>query len=146
MSSETLADSNCLFGVLDESVPAHECTHGAHDPIADFFSVYDDLDIGREETLQLVEQTAGPIIDVVGVVRTVLIRDTQFVVIVEIVRCRDDADQTAEVVLPDPDDLFLAADPTVIVAIPTWSLTHRQSILENPSEVPGGDSQSPFST
>jgi hypothetical protein len=58
---------------------------------------------------------------------------------VQIVGCRDDADQTTEMVLPDPDDLLLSTHAPMIVPVAPRSFTHRQPIFENPCEVPGRD-------
>ncbi len=146
MSGKPFADGDGFFGVLDEPVPPHESTHRSHDSIADFLSVHDDLDIVGEETLELMEETARPLVDVVGVEGAMLVGDPQLVVIVQVVGCGDDADETTEVVLSDPDDFFLAAHPPVIVPVAPGSLAHCEAILENPGEVPGGDSQSPLSS
>lgn len=146
MSGEAFADSDRLFGILDEPVPSNEGAHRTHDAIADLFTVYDDFHVAREEPLEFVEQAARPLIDVVCVVGTVLVGDSQLVVVVQIMGCRNDADQTSEVVFPDPDDLFLSSDASMIVPVSTRPFTYRQPILENPCEVPGSDSQSPFSS
>lgn len=146
MASEPFSNGDGFLRVLDESVPANECTHRTHDAVTDLFTVNDDFDVVREEVLQFVEQSAGPIVDIVGVVGTVLVRHAQFVVIVQIVGCGDDADQAAEMVLPDPDDLLLSTHAAMIVPVAARSFTHRQPIFEDPCEVPGCDPQSPFSS
>ena len=146
MTRKAFSDGNGFLRILDEPVPANECTHRTHDAVTDFFAVNNDFDVVREQVLQLVEQTTCPIVDVVGVVGTVLVGHAQFVVIVEIVGRRDDADQAAEMVLPDPDDLLLSTDAAMIVPVAARSFTHRQPIFEDPCEVPGCDPQSPFSS
>ena len=146
MSGEPFSDGYGFLRILDEPVPANERAHRAHDAVTDFFAVNDDLDVVREQVLQLVEQPASPIVDVVGVERTVLVRHTQFVIVVQIVGCRDDADQATEMVLPDPDDLLLSTYAPMIVPVAPGPLTHSQPIFEDPCEVPGRDPQSPFSS
>lgn len=139
MSGKPFSDGDGFLGIFDEPVPANECAHRAHDAIADFFTVNDHFDVAREQVLQFVEEPSGPIVDIVGVDRAVLVRHAQFVVIVQIVGRGDDADQTAEVVLPDPDDLLLSTHASMVVPVAPRSFTHRQSILENPCEVSGRD-------
>jgi hypothetical protein len=52
-----------------------------------------------------------------------LIEHTEFVVIMQIVGGGDDADQTPELVLTNPDDLFLSANPTVVISVSTRAFT-----------------------
>ena len=75
-----------------------------------------------------------------------LIVDAEFVVVVQVVGSSDDADQTAKMVLPNPDDFLLAVNPAMIVPIATRTFAHSEAVFNNPCEVPGGNSQSPFSS
>jgi hypothetical protein len=51
MSSKSLANGDGFFGILDETIPPHEGRHGAHDSIAYFFAMNNDLDVvGQQST------------------------------------------------------------------------------------------------
>ena len=111
--------------------------------------MHDDFDIICQQLLEFFKQSASPLINffvVLIVERTVLIIDAEFVVVVQVVRSSDDADQTAKMVLPNPDDFLLAANPAMIVPIATRTFAHSEAVFNNPCEVPGGNSQSPFSS
>ena len=68
----------------------------------------------------------------------------EFVVVVQVVRCRDDADETPEPVLLQPDDLFLATDATVVVAVAARALAHGELVFHDPGEVAGCDAEGPL--
>src|SRR5207247_3419709 len=69
----------------------------------------------------------------------------QLVVGVEVVRRREQRHDPGEALLPDPDDLLLAPHPTVGSGIATGALADRQSVLDDPGEVPGDDPGGPLS-
>jgi hypothetical protein len=54
----------------------------------------------------------------------VLIIDIQLVVVMQVVRGRDDADQATEMVFSDPDDLFLTANSAMVIAIASGAFTY----------------------
>jgi len=68
------------------------------------------------------------------------VRHAELVVIVEIVRCGQDRYDIVEVVLPQPDDLFLASDSTMVGAKTTGTFTDGQFVLDEPGEVAWRDS------
>ena len=76
--------------------------------------------------------------------RTVPVRDAELVVVVQVVRRRDDRDHAAEALLADPDDLLLAAHPAVVLAEAARPLAHREAVLDEPGEVAGLDAQGPL--
>jgi hypothetical protein len=49
-------------------------------------------------------------------------------------------------VLADPDDLFLPANPPMVVAVPARPFTDGKTVFQDPGEVPGGDPQRPLSS
>ena len=64
-------------------------------------------------------------------------RDTQLVVVVEVVRRRDERDHAGEPLLADPDDLLLAPDAAMVGAVAAGTLAHGELVLDDPVEVPG---------
>ena len=127
MTSEFLTDGDGLNGIFDHSLPAHKGRHGTHDDVANFFTVNDHLDIVREQLFEFFEEPASPFINlfvVLVVVWPMLIVDVEFVVVMQVVRGRNDADQTTEMVFSDPDDLFLAANSAMVIAIPSGAFTY----------------------
>ncbi len=127
MTSEFLANGDGLDGVFDHSLPANEGRHGTHDDVADLFAVDNHLDVIGEQLLQFFEETPRPFINflvIFVVIGPMLIIDVEFVVIMQVVRSRDDADQATEMVFPDPDDLFLAPDSAMVVAIAPGAFTY----------------------
>ena len=127
MTSEFLANSDGLNGVFNHSLPTHESSHGTHDDVTNLFAVNDHLDVVREQLFEFFEEPASPFINlfvVLVVVWPMLIIDVEFVVIMQVMRGRDDADQTAEMVFSDPNDLFLTANTTMVIAIAPGAFTY----------------------
>ena len=62
----------------------------------------------------------------------------EFFVIVEVVIGLDQGDDGVEPLLAQPDDLFLATNSAMVVAVAAWSLTDRQPILDDPAKSCGG--------
>ena len=127
MTRELLADGNCLNRIFDHSLPAHKRSHGTHDDVTDFFAVDDDLHVAGEQLLEFFKKSTSPFVDlfvVLVVVGPMLVVDVEFVVVVQVVRGRNDADQATEMVFPDPDDLFLAPDSAMVIAISPGAFTY----------------------
>ena len=127
MTSEFLANSDCLNRVFNHSLPTHESSHGTHDDVANLFAVNDHLDVVREQLFELFEEPTGPFIDllvVLVVVWPVLIIDVEFVVVVQVMRGWNDADQATEMVFSDPDDLFLTANSAMVIAAAPGAFTY----------------------
>ena len=127
MTRELLADGNCLNRIFDHSLPAHKRSHGTHDDVADFFAVDDDLHGAGEQLLEFFKKSTSPFVDlfvVLVVVGPVLVIDVEFVVVVQVVWGRNNADQATEMVFPDPDDLFLAPDSAMVIAIAPGAFTY----------------------
>jgi len=127
MTRELLADGNCLNRIFDHSLPAHKRSHGTHDDVADLFAVNDDLHVVGEQLFEFFKQSTSPLVDlfvVLVVVGPVLVVDVEFVVVVQVVWGRNNADQATEMVFPDPDDLFLAPDSAMVVAIAPGAFTY----------------------
>jgi hypothetical protein len=74
------------------------------------------------------------------------VSEIKFVVIVQVVRCADDRDDTTKIVFSQPDDLFLAANPTVIDAISTGPFTDSDLVFNDPCEIARGDPERPLSS
>ena len=70
--------------------------------------------------------------------------EIEFVIIVQVVRCADDRDDTTEIVFSLPDDLFLAANPTVIDSISTGPFTDSDLVFNDPCEIAWGDPERPL--
>lgn len=127
MSSEFLTDGDGFNGIFNHSLPAHKGSHCTHDDVANFFAVNDHLDVIGEQFLEFFEEPASPFVDllvVFVVVWPVLVVDVEFVVVMQVVRGRDDADEATEMVFSDPDDLFLTANSAMVVAIPSGAFTY----------------------
>ena len=127
MTRELLADGNCLNRIFNHSLPAHKRSHGTHDDVADFFAVDDDLHVAGEQFLEFFKKSTSPFVDlfvVLVVIGPVLVVDVEFVVVVQVVWGRNNADQATEMVFPDPDDLFLAPDSAMVVAIAPGAFTY----------------------
>ena len=127
MTSEFLANSNGLNGIFDHSLPTNEGRHGTHDDVADLFAVDNHLDVVGEQLLEFFEEPTSPFVNflvIFVVIRAVLVIDVQLVVVMQVVGGRNDADQATEMVFPDPDDLFLAADSTMVIAIAPGAFTY----------------------
>ena len=127
MTSEFLANGDGLNRVFNHSLPANEGSHCTHDDVTDFFAVDDDLHVAGEQFLEFFKKSTSPFVDlfvVLVVVGPVLVVDVEFVVVVQVVRGRNDADQATEMVFPDPDDLFLAPDSAMVVAIAPGAFTY----------------------
>jgi len=107
--------------------------------------VYYDLGATGQQVTHFGVEGAQPHIDVVvdaqGPVQRI---DPQLVVVVEVVGSGNDRDDPAKAVLPDPDDLLLAPDTAMVLAVTAGAFTDGQFVLEDPGEVPGSDSQSPL--
>ena len=127
MTSEFLTNGDCFNGVFNHSLPTHESSHGTHDDVSNLFAVNDHLDIVREQLFEFFEEPPSPFINlfvVLVVVWPMLIIDVEFVVVMQVVRGRNDADQTTEMVFSDPDDLFLAANSAMVIAIASGTFTY----------------------
>ena len=127
MTSEFLANGDGLDGVLDHSLPTDKGRHGTHDDVADLFAVDNHLDVAGEQLLEFFEEPTGPFVDflvIFVVIGPMLIVDVEFVVVMQVVRGWDDADQATEMVFPDPDDLFLAANPAMVISIASGAFTY----------------------
>src|SRR3546814_4796412 len=70
--------------------------------------------------------------------------DTELVVVVEVVRRRDQRDDAGEALLADPDDLLLAPHPPVVRAVAARPLAHGELVLQDPREVAGLDPLGPL--
>ena len=127
MTSEFLANGDGLDGIFDHSLPPDEGGHGTHDDVADLFAVDNHLDVVGEQLLEFFEETTSPLVNflvIFVVIRAVLVIDVQLVVVMQVVGGRNDADQATEMVFPDPDDLFLAADSAMVIAIASGAFTY----------------------
>ena len=127
MTSEFLANGDGLDGIFDHSLPTHEGRHGAHDDVADFFAVDNHFDVIGEQLLEFFEKPTSPFVDflvIFVVVRAMLVIDIQLVVVMQVVWGRDDADEATEMVFSDPDDLFLTANTTMVIAIAPGAFTY----------------------
>ena len=127
VTSEFLANGDGLNGIFDHSLPTHEGRHGAHDDVADFFAVDNHFDVIGEQLLEFFEKPTSPFVDflvIFVVVRAMLVIDIQLVVVMQVVWGRDDADEATEMVFSDPDDLFLAANSAMVIAIASGAFTY----------------------
>ena len=52
--------------------------------------------------------------------------------------------EAAEAVLAEPDDLLLAADAAMVVAVAARALADRELVLHDPGEVAGRDPEGPL--
>ena len=78
--------------------------------------------------------------------RVVAIRHAELVIVVQVVRCRQDRHHVIEVVLTQPDDFFLAPDSTMVGAKTARSFADGEFVLDDPRQVAGRDSERPFSS
>ena len=127
MTSEFLANGDGLNGVFNHSLPTNEGSHCTHDDVADFFAVDNHLDVIGEQLLEFFEEPTSPLVNflvVFVVIRAMLVVDVQLVVVMQVVRGRNDADQATEMVFPDPDDLFLTANSAMVIAIASGAFTY----------------------
>ena len=90
---------------------------------------------------QLGQHRPGVVVEGEG---DVLPRHPEVVVGVEVVGRAEQGDDPGEALLPDPDDLLLAADGTVGPGVAAGALADRQLVLDDPGEVPGGDPGGPL--
>ena len=74
------------------------------------------------------------------------ISEVELVVVMQVVRCADDRDDAAKVVFAKPNDLFLAANPTVVDAIATGAFANSELVFDNPCEIARGDPERPLSS
>ena len=74
------------------------------------------------------------------------IGEIEFVVIVQVVWCTDDRDDASKIIFTKPNNLFLAANPTVVDAIATGALTDGEFVFNNPCEIARGDPERPLSS
>jgi len=72
------------------------------------------------------------------------VADLILVVVVEIEWGVDDRHHPVETMPTDPDDLFHAADPAVMLAVSARTLTYRQLVFDNPMKTARLDSLSPL--
>ncbi len=127
VTSEFLTNGDGLDGIFDHSLPPDEGSHGTHDDVADFFAVDNHLDVVGQQLLEFFEETTSPLVNflvIFVVIRAMLVIDVQLVVVMQVVRGRNDADQATEMVFPDPDDLFLPSDSAMVIAIASGAFTY----------------------
>ncbi len=104
-----------------------------------------DLLAAGEQVTQLGEDLGEePVVRLVRRERAVQPGDAELVVVVEVVRRRDERDDPGEALLADPDDLLLAADATVVGAVAARPLAHGQLVGDHPGEVPRLDPLGPL--
>ena len=142
-AGEALGDGDRLGVVVDQPGPADVAAHDPDDAVADLLAVDEHLGARPEQVVELAVERAQPQVELVAVERPVARGDAELVVVVEVVRRLDDRDDAAEAVLADPDDLLLAADPAVVVAVAAGPLADRELVLEDPGEVAGRDAERP---
>ena len=95
--------------------------------------------------MELVVEALQPHAEIVDAgERPVPVGQAELVVVVQVVRRRDDADEAAEAVLAQPDDLLLAADATMVVAVAAGTLADRELVLHDPREVARRDAEGPL--
>src|SRR4029079_3677672 len=116
-TGDALGDRDRRRVVVDEALPADVSAHDPDEAVADLFAVHDHLGSVLEQLVQLAVEGAQPRGGVLGVERAVARADAELLVVVEVVRRRDDRDHAAEPVLTDPDDLLLAAHPAAGPAV-----------------------------
>ena len=123
-------------GVVDHAAPADVTAHDADDAIVDRLVVGDHFRIRFQQSLNLAVERLQPFAKIVDSREgAVQVRHVQFFVVVQVVRCRNDADDTTEAVLAQPDDFFLPAHPTMVVAAAAGSLAHCEFVFHEPGEV-----------
>ncbi len=131
--------------IVDHAAPADVAAHDADDPVIDRFAVGDHLRAGLEQAVQLGVERLQPQAEIVGAgERAVQVVQAQLVVVVQVVRRRDDADDAAEAVLAQPDDLFLTADATMVLPVAAGALAHGELVFHDPREVARRDAQRPL--
>ena len=86
--------------------------------VADLLGVHEDLGVVVEQIADLPVQRGEIRIEVLRVERTMPVRHLEFFVVVQVVRGSDDREDAREAVLPQPDDLLLAADAAVAAKHP----------------------------
>ena len=74
------------------------------------------------------------------------VSEVELVIVVQVVWCADDRDDAAKIVFAQPDDLFLAANPTVIDAVSTRPFADSNLVFNDPREIARGDSERPLSS
>ena len=72
--------------------------------------------------------------------------EVELVIVVQVVRRTNNRDDAAKVVFAKPNDLFLAANSTVVDAVATGALTNRELVFNNPREIARGDPERPLSS
>ena len=131
--------------IVDHAAPADVAAHDADDAIVDGLVVHDHLRAGLEQTVELRVERLQPHAQIVDAgERSMQVRQAELVVVVQVVRRRDDADHAAEPVLAQPDDLLLATDATMVVAVPAGTLADRQLVFHEPREVARRDAERPL--
>jgi hypothetical protein len=132
--------------VFDQSCPADVAAHDPDDAVADLVTVDQHLRAVLQQVTDLAVQRLEVRVEMIVVERAMAVRQLLLVVVVQVVGCGDDRNHAAETVLPQPDDLLLAADPTMAVAHAARTLADRQLVLEDPGEVPRRDAEGPLAT
>src|SRR3954454_15727355 len=141
-AGQPLGDRDCLRRIVDQAAPTDVTTHDPHQAVVDRLVVDDDLGAALEQTVELDVEVAQPLAEVVDAgERAMQVRKGQLVVVVQVVRRRDDADEAPEAVLAQPDDLLLATDAAMVLAISARSLADGELVLHDPGEVARGDAQ-----
>ena len=109
--------------------------------------MYQNFGVARKKYFELVIEGNKPWVNIVGAAeRTVAIGQVEFFVAVQVVRRTDDGKHAGEVIFTQPDDFFLATYATMVDAVPAWAFANSETIFNDPCEVPGLYTQSPFSS
>src|SRR5262245_15530213 len=144
-AGDALDDGDGLRAAGHHAGPADVAADESGHPVADLLTVQQDLGALGHQPAQLRVELAQHDARVVGGAEgAVEVGDAQLLVIVEVVGRRDDRNHQAEALLPDPDDLLLAADPAMVGAIAARPLADGQVVLDDPREVPGLDALGPL--
>src|SRR5688572_32199538 len=83
-TGESLGQRDRLGRVLDQTGPADVAAHDAHDPVAELLAVDDQLVPIAQQLVDLPVERPQPDVPVVGLVRAVLVREIELLVVVQV--------------------------------------------------------------
>ena len=142
---QSFDQGDCFGRFVHHSEPAKIGPHDADELVADFFGVDDrPVSVGQQR-VQFREESPAPVVDVVaGEQRDMPVRDSDFFVGLQVVRCAADADDAMKIVFPQPDDFFLASYFAVAGSDTARPLADGELVLDDPDEVARLDTECPL--
>ena len=144
---EALDQRDGLGRLFHYAEPAKIGAHDADQLVADLLGVHNDSCACGKETVELVEEHATPLVNVVaGEKWHVSTWHSKLVVGMQIVWSAADVHNAMEVVLAQPDDFFLSSNLAMAGTVSTGTLTDGELILYDPNEITGLDSKGPLAT